>query len=376
MVITTEMKDYLTSCQEELKQLIRDLCAIPAPSHHEERRAVFCKEWFERNGGQDVYIDEALNVVCPLHVTKDNRIVVFMAHTDTVFPDMEPMPLVETDETIQCPGVGDDTANLAIMMICARYFIQHDIASKTGILFVANSCEEGLGNLKGIRAVMERYGNTVTAFFTFDGQYRAVVDRSVGSHRYKVTVRTRGGHSFNDFGNENAARVLAKGIAMIYDIPVPEGGKTTYNVGTISGGTSVNTIVQEASMLCEYRSESSENLDYMKEKFREVFAAMAADAGVEVELVGDRPGMRNVDPAAQKELADLCAHIQQKHGGAEPVRNSGSTDCNIPHSMGIPAVCVGTYLGGGEHTRQEWVDKSSISVGVDIVADIIETYFR
>ena len=102
---------------------------------------------------------------------------------------------------------------------------------------------------------------------------------------------------------------------------------------------------------------------------------MAEYANVEVELVGDRPGMRNVDPVAQKELADLCARIQQKYGGVEPVRNSGSTDCNIPHSMGIPAVCAGTYLGGGEHTRQEWVDKSSISVGVDIVADIVETYW-
>ena len=223
---------------------------------------------------------------------------------------------------------------------------------------------------------MERYGSSVVAFFTFDGQYNAVVDRSVGSHRYKVTVKTKGGHSFNDFGNENAARVLAKGIQMIYEIPMPAGGKTTCNVGLISGGTSVNTIPQEASMLCEYRSESSENLDYMKNAFQKVFAAMEETAQVEVELVGDRPGMKNVDPAVQKELADMVAQIQQRHGGIEPVRNSGSTDCNIPHSMGIPAVCVGTYLGGGAHTRQEWVKKSSIPVGVAIVADIVETYFR
>ena len=102
---------------------------------------------------------------------------------------------------------------------------------------------------------------------------------------------------------------------------------------------------------------------------------MAESAEVEVVLVGDRPGMKNVDPAAQKALSDLCADIQQKHGCVTPVRNSGSTDCNIPHSMGIPAVCVGTYLGGGAHTREEWVEKASIPVGVKIVADIMLTYF-
>ena len=128
-------------------------------------------------------------------------------------------------------------------------------------------------------------------------------------------------------------------------------------------------------MLCEYRSESSENLGYMKEAFQKVFAAMAETAQVEVELVGDRPGMKDVDSEAQKALSDLCAGIQQKHSGMEPVRNPGSTDCNIPHSMGIPAVCAGTYLGGGAHTREEWVEKASIPIGVKIIADIMLTYF-
>ena len=360
---------------ELANQIHRELCVIPAPSHYEDRRAAYCLEKLKEFGFEGAFIDKAKNVICEIKTDQTDRTVIFAAHTDVVFPDMEPLPFREDEKDIYCPGCGDDTVCVAQLMSVMKKVKDTGKAPVCNVVFALNSCEEGLGNLKGIRAVMERYGNTVTAFFTFDGQYRAVVDRSVGSHRYKVTVRTRGGHSFNDFGNENAARVLAKGIAMIYDIPIPEGGKTTYNVGTISGGTSVNTIVQEATMLCEYRSESSENLDYMKEKFREVFAAMAEYANVEVELVGDRPGMRNVDPVAQKELADLCARIQQKYGGVEPVRNSGSTDCNIPHSMGIPAVCAGTYLGGGEHTRQEWVDKSSISVGVDIVADIVETYW-
>ena len=119
MILTEDMKAWLADHQEDLKQLIRDLCAIPAPSHHEERRAEFCKAWFEANGGKDVYIDEALNAVCPYCVTEDGPVMVFMAHTDTVFPDMEPMPFLEDETTFRCPGVCDDTTNLAVLMLCA-----------------------------------------------------------------------------------------------------------------------------------------------------------------------------------------------------------------------------------------------------------------
>lgn len=361
--------------QNLAETILRQLCVIPAPSHQEDLRADYCAKKLREFGFTDVFVDEAKNVICEVKADGSDKTVVFAAHTDVVFPDTDLLPLWEDDVNLYCPGSGDDTVCVAQLMSVMKWIKDTGKEPRCNVVFVLNSCEEGLGNLKGIRAVMERYGSSVIAFFTFDGQYNAVVDRSVGSHRYQVTVKTKGGHSFNDFGNENAARVLAEGIQMIYGIPVPSGGKTTYNVGLISGGTSVNTIVQEASMFCEYRSESSENLDYMKEKFQAVFAAMEQSAEVEVELVGDRPGMKNVDPAAQKALSDLCANVQQKHGGIEPVRNSGSTDCNIPHSMGIPAVCVGTYLGGGAHTREEWVEKASIPIGVNIIADIMLTYF-
>ncbi len=233
MIFTPEMQAYLDASQEELKQLIRELCAIPAPSHHEEKRAAFCKNWFESIGAKGVYIDEALNVVCPHYVSENGPVTVFMAHTDTVFPDLEPMPFIETEDTFRCPGVCDDTANLAVMMLCAKYFIQNDIPGKTGILFVANSCEEGLGNLKGCRAIANRYGKRMESLVTFDGHnLHAVVHHAVGSHRYQVTVKTEGGHSFVDFGNRNAIAVLSEMISQLYRIEVPTEGssKTTYNV--------------------------------------------------------------------------------------------------------------------------------------------------
>lgn len=362
---------------QELAQTIhRQLCPIPAPSHYEDKRVAFCAEKLREFGFDDVLVDEAKNVICQIKADNTDETVIFAAHTDVVFPDREALPFREDEENIYCPGCGDDTACVAQLMSVMKKIRDEGKKPLCNVVFVLDSCEEGLGNLKGIRAVMERYGKNVSAFFTFDSRYYSIADKSVGSHRYRVTVRTKGGHSFGDFGNENAARVLAEGIRMIYEIPIPQGGKTTYNVGMISGGTSVNTIVQEASMLCEYRSDRAENLEIMKQAFYKVFAAMGAYAEVEVELVGDRPGMKDVDPAAQKALTDMCARIQQRYTGTEPARRPGSTDCNIPHSMGIPAVSVGTYQGGGAHTRQEWVNKESIAVGVGIVADVVETYFR
>ena len=379
MVITEDMKAWLAGHQEELKQLIRDLCAIPAPSHHEERRAEFCKAWFEANGGKNVYIDEALNVVCPYHVTEDGPVMVFMAHTDTVFPDMEPMPFYEDETTFRCPGVCDDTANLAVMMLCAKYIMEHNIQPHTGVLFVANSCEEGLGNLKGGRQIAADYGSRMKALVTFDGTtLHRVVNEAVGSHRYQVTVKTEGGHSFGAFGNRNAIAYLASMISTLYDVKVPQEGnsKTTYNVGIISGGTSVNTIAQEASMLYEYRSDNYGCLLKMQQMFESVVAAYRAmGITVEVELVGNRPCAAGVDPEAHQALIDNAFDSIRRVTGLEGVLRSGSTDCNIPLSLGIPSICMGVCRATGVHTREECLDITSLGEGSVLCMDFLCHYF-
>ena len=379
MVMTEEMKLWLADHQEELKQLIRDLCAIPAPSHHEERRAAFCKAWFEANGGKDVYIDEALNVVCPYHMTEDGPVMVFMAHTDTVFPDMEPMPFIEDETTFRCPGVCDDTTNLAVLMLCAKYIMENNIQPHTGVLFVANSCEEGLGTLKGCRQIAADYGSRMTALVTVDGaSLDKIVHVAVGSHRYQVTVKTEGGHSFGAFGNRNAIAYLASMISTLYDVKVPQVGssKTTYNVGIISGGTSVNTIAQEASMLYEYRSDNYECLVKMQKTFEAVVEAYRAmGITVEVELVGDRPCASGVDPAAHQALIDNAAESIRRVVGVEALLRSGSTDCNIPLSMGIPAICIGVCRATGVHTRGECLDLTSLHDGCLLCMDFLCHYF-
>ena len=379
MLFTPEMQSYLDASQEELKQLIRDLCAIPAPSHHEEKRAEFCKKWFESIGAKGVYIDEALNVMCPHYVTEDGPVTVFMAHTDTVFPDTEPMPFVETEDTFQCPGVCDDTGNLAVMMLCAKYFIQNDIPGKTGILFVANSCEEGLGNLKGCRAIAARYGQRMERLISFDGYLlNMVASHAVGSHRYQVTVKTEGGHSFGDFGNRNAIAVLSGMITALYSVKVPTEGnsKTTYNVGSISGGTSVNTICQEATMLYEYRSDNHICLEKMRQMFEAVIAAYRAmGLDIEVQLLGERPCAADVDEASLAELKKLAADSVQRITGKEAKFVSASTDCNIPLSLGIPSVCMGVCVGSGLHTRGEVLQLNSLPLGCALCMDFLCNFF-
>lgn len=368
--------DYVQSHQDELEQLILDLCRIPAPSHQEEKRAEFCKEWFVKAGGKDAYIDEALNAICPWHYKDEGPVVIMMAHTDTVFPDLEPFEPAVTDERVACPGVGDDTGNLAILMMAAKYVMQNDILPGCSVLFVANSCEEGLGNLKGSRQLIKDFGDRVKYVISYDGYMEGMSVRAVGSCRFRVEVRTEGGHSYGDFGNRNAIHMLSSMIDTLYDVKIPKGiGLTTYNVGSISGGTSVNTIAQSASMLCEYRSDQKEGMAFMQnvyDRLFETYRAMGID--VRVELIGERPCSGTPDPDVMQKLQDTATQVIQTYAGLTPHASSGSTDCNIPLSMDIPAICPGVVRGGGAHTREEYLERDSLLPGLKVGLALMLSY--
>lgn len=373
-MLTKDMKTYAENTYEELLNLLKDLCHIPAPSHQEQERAAFCKKWLEENGAEGVYIDAALNVVYPLNCEGSNEITVFAAHTDTVFPDLEPLPYREDEEKIYCPGVGDDTASVAALMMAAKYCIQRKFLPEKGILFVCNSCEEGLGNLKGIRQLMKDYQGRVKQFVSLDSDLNNICTKCVGSHRYRVEVKTPGGHSYGRFGAPNAIAVMAQMISRMYEIEVPKRGdaKTTYNVGIIEGGTSINTIAQSASMLCEYRSGDVECLKIMQKHFEDIFAAYRSEeVQIDVELIGERPCASDVDPVKAESLIDACRRVVEEVTAAPVALQSGSTDCNIPLSLGIPAVCIGVYTGGGAHTREEWIRKDSLKPGMEIALKVI-----
>lgn len=363
--------------KSELIALCKTLCAIPAPSHQEDLRVEFITKWLEDAGAKGVTVDAAKNVLLPFNCDGKDRITVFMAHTDTVFPDTQPLPVVEKDGRICSPGIGDDTSNAAILMLLARMLIQANATPKDGVLIVLNSCEEGLGNLKGCRQFMADYTGRIKEVISFDGYWDEVCTMAVGSARYQVEVRTEGGHSYAAFGNRNAIQVLASMITTLYTMKVPnEGSKTTYNVGGITGGTSVNTIAQQAEMLYEYRSDRRSCMDQMKVFFESVIETYRA-MGVEVHvtLLGERPCMGDVDPQAEKALAGKAIQLIYDVVGIESGEKSSSTDCNIPFSLGIPAISFGLLNGGGPHTREEWVEIDSLCPGMEIGRRLIFPYF-
>lgn len=378
MQLSQSILSYIEEHREEAFNLLVELAQIPAPSNHEEKRAEFCRKWLIVQGAEGVYIDEALNVIYPVGVTEDNPLVVFAAHSDVVFGDMDQLPLVIEDGLIKCPGVGDDTANLVMLLMAAKYIAENKFVPKEcGMLLVANSGEEGLGNLKGSRQLIKDFGHRMIEFISFDCSSHDLINGAVGSKRFRVEVKTEGGHSFSNFGNKNAIAYLANMIQELYQIQVPEKGTTTYNVGTISGGTSVNTIAQQAEMLYEFRSDEKESIEIMEEKFYAIVEAYR-NKGIEVNVtvVGERPCSAEVDAEKQDAMANRVNEAIQRYFGWEPHVSKASTDCNIPLAAGIPAVCTGCILGKGAHTREEYVEIESLLPGLKVAFELILHYYE
>ncbi len=369
--------EYAASVQRELLELIRTMAVIPAPSHHEDRRVAFLLPWLEQQGFTGVTVDKAKNVLIPVGVDETNDVAVIMAHTDVVFPDTDPLPITEDDEKICCPGVQDDTANLAVLLLCARFCRQFPLRGM-GVVFVANACEEGLGNLDGVRAVIDAYGSRVKEFISVDGSLPALTTRAVGSFRYNVAVKTAGGHSWGKFGAENAIANAASLIADLYTVQVPVHGasRTTYNVGTISGGTSVNTIAQNAEFLYEYRSDTAQCLAEMKASCDGIVARhRKGGVDIDVPLLGERPCGADMPEAEWLALKDWIRACARETTGIELQERSGSTDANLPLSRGIPAATIGGCNGVGAHTRGEYLLKDSLLPGTVYLLRILGRYF-
>lgn len=380
MDLSKQITQYLDNSLIETIELIKEICKIPAPSHYEEKRAEFCKNWLEKNGAKNVYIDVAKNMLYPINCDRNNDIVLFTAHTDTVFPDTESMPFKQDENFLYSPGVGDDTTCLAILLMVVKFITINKLKPKCGILFAANSCEEGLGNLKGIKQIMKDYGGRIKEVYSFDAQYNSLINKCVGSHRYEIIFKSKGGHSYRDFGNVNAIYVMSEFITKLYKckIPIIVNSNTTYNVGVVNGGTSINVIAQEAKMMYEYRSDNAECLSIMKKFLYSQIQYIKNKYEVEivVNMIGIRPCQNDIDEKYLLKMSEKIMSICEKHSRINCVAQSGSTDCNIPMSLGIPALAVGCYLGDGEHTREEKVLIKSIPIGLKIVAEIILEYFN
>jgi acetylornithine deacetylase/succinyl-diaminopimelate desuccinylase-like protein len=361
--------EYTDRHRDEAIALLKTLGAIPAPSHHEDLRAEFVLSWLKNQGADHVYIDRAKNVVCEIGTAEHEQVVVFMAHTDTVFPDTEPLEVVEKDGKLFAPGIGDDTANLVNLLMGTKYLLEKKPKLSFGYVIAANSCEEGLGNLEGCREIFRVFGRRVRYFYSFDRYIPECVNEAVGSCRYRIEVKTQGGHSWTDFGNPNAILVLNRILSDLAAIEFPGEGKTTCNVGRIEGGTSVNTIAENASALYEFRSDRQENLDYMKEEVQKVFEKYQGDPSVQVhpEVIGVRPGTGAVNAEEMAAFTNASREIIESYYDGKAVILPISTDANIPLSLGITANTLGAVRGGGAHTRGEWIELDSLAEGGKIV---------
>ena len=367
-----EIEEFLNSQYEDTIEMAVTLAKIPSPSLHEQQEAEFICDTLHHMGFENVTIDSSNSVVCKIEGEESQKAVLFCAHIDTVFPDKE-LTVKKESGRIYCPGIGDNSANVSALLTLARMVKVFHLQARKPVILAFTSGEEGLGNLKGIRSVFSQFEDQIDEVVAVDGGYLRVVNQAVGSNRYQVTVKTEGGHSYGDFGNRNAIACMSKLIEKIYSMKVPTQAKSTYNVGTIEGGTSVNSIAQECRMLFEIRSEKKECLEEMADFFEQsVHEIREIGVDVEIEMIGHRPcAQMTVENSLVQKVLQAA-----KTQGIVPEFYASSTDANLPLSENIPAICFGAYLGGGAHTREEYLQPESMRIGMKILSSLFCTYFE
>ncbi len=351
---TPAVKAALESVRTNDAQTIEDqirFCEIPAPPFKEEARGAELKRTFEQLGLQNVRVDKAGNVLGEYPGAAPHPHVVLAAHLDTVFPEGTNVKVRRDGAVLHGPGIGDDCRGLAVMVAVIRAMKQHKVQTPGSITFVADVGEEGLGDLRGMKQLFdETLKGQIDMFVSIDGTGLSTSHQFVGSHRYRVTFKGPGGHSFGAFGLANPADALGRAIAKIADIQVPKTPKTTFNVGRVGGGTSVNAIPMEAWMEVDMRSVDKAALEAVDQQFQRAVDQAAREENerwgtpkmllVTKELVGDRPAgsLPESAPIVKKANEVLLAL-----GFSGPI-GVGSSDANYPISLGIPSLDIG---GGG-----------------------------
>ena len=353
-----------------------ELTQIPSPPFKESARAAEFKKRLEALGLRNVRIDEVGNVIAERPGTGNGPTVLIEGHLDTVFPEGTNVTVKHKGDTLVAPGIGDDGRGLVTVLSVARAFEKAGLQTKGTVYFVGNVGEEGPGNLRGTRHLLTKeLKGKIDYFITVDGEGLGIASRAVGSNRYKVTYKGPGGHSYGAFGIPNPIHALGRAIAEISDIQVPTKPKVTFNVGVISGGTSVNSIPFEGSMQIDMRSENVAELAKIDVKVRAALKhALDAEnarwtgpraAKAKLSLVIDTIGIRPTGGQADSAPIVQTAIAAGKTLGFSVSTGASSTDANIPISLGIPGIRIaGGGSGGGAHSLNEWyVDSPNSYLG-------------
>jgi len=358
----------------QLEDLQLEVTAIPAPPWGEAARAAWLRSQFESFGLSQVHQDELGNVFGVLPGTDANaQFIALSAHLDTVFPGGTPIQVTREASRLYGPGISDNGAGLAALLAIAKVLSEVPIPRAAPILLIGNVGEEGEGDLRGMRHIFEqpRWLQSIAASVVLDGAGTdTVIAEGLGSRRYEVTVRGAGGHSWSDFGIPNPVVALARVISRFSETSVPATPKTTFNVGTIEGGTSVNSIPQSATMRVDTRSASVEQLDRLERALRDAVKEAIAEVtgrrrsevlAAEIKVIGDRPA---ADLPSDSRLLKLVRAVDTQLSNAARIQRA-STDANIPLSLGREAVAIGAGgNGGGAHTVNEWYDPSGRDLGL------------
>jgi tripeptide aminopeptidase len=348
------------------------LTEIPAPEFKEGARAEYLKKIFEA-AGLKVQLDKIGNVIAERPGSDANSVILLAAHLDTVFPAGTDVRVKRQANRLTAPGVADNGAGLAALAGLARALFESRIHTTKTIVLAGDVGEEGEGNLRGIRALVESYGSRLSAVIAVDGaSTEHITTQGIASHRFEIAITGPGGHSWSDFGAPNPITALSRGIVKFSAQPVPEDPRSSYNFGMIEGGTSINSIPSRAAVKVDLRSEDEAEVSKMERALRDAMQSGAREEmsaardeqqtlRVIIRSIGSRPAGKLPDNAP---LLETLRNVDRFLGNRSRLERS-STDANIPLSLNIPAVSLGGGgKGGGSHTISEWYDASGREMGL------------
>ena len=367
--LTKGFRDELAPVAERAREPIADLTTqlteIEAPTNDEGDRADVLEGVLRERGFDDVRHDDLHDVTGVIRGKRSDTCVLLAAHIDTVFPRNVDVTVTREGDRLKAPGVGDNTISVATVVQLKSVLEELGIQPDVDIMITGNVGEEGLGDLRGMRAVMDANAHIGAAIAVEGHALGRITHQGVGSRRLEVTITGPGGHSWGDFGRPSAIHAAANLIADLDRIELPQNPKTSFNVGILEGGISVNTIAPSARMVIDMRSLEQDALETLVSKVRECIDATATDEiSVQTTVVGDRPAGRlsanqGLVPIAREALALV---------EIESSLDASSTDANIPISRNIPAICIGVASGGNAHREDEYIDLELVPTGVTQLA--------
>lgn len=360
------------SVQAHLSE-VEAIAAIPAPSFEEHDRAVHVARRFREVGLNDVLIDEVDNARGVLSGGALHPHVLLAAHLDTVYPREAHQPPRRSGPELIGSSVRDNSPGVAALITLAAAFGATGVRPAGTLEFVCTSGEEGLGDLRGIRHRLRPQEVRPDSVLVVDGRLGQIVHQGIAVRRFAVKFEAEGGHSWGEFGAPSAIHRIASLVHALSQTPVSSDPKTTYNVGVIRGGTSVNAIASTAEIQVDFRSVETRRVDNLAARLERLVKA-EEEKGVRasITIIGDRPGGR-IDAHHP-----LVAAVQEAHWAhaIETRLAAGSTDANIPLALGIPCVSMGVSRGGRTHSPGEWLDTTSLLPGLHLLADVVDAVVR